>query len=431
MTNKNVVDKYLLENATSISEALTQPGFRWAEVASYIDCDVSPEYVRSRWRKLKPKLHIKQPSGKFQIFSGYENKEKGSKEFTFTADNIPTEEEITSHFKIDTTKWKIVNIYHKTTPSGKYSITVQVNLKKPSESIDYGKAFTEFLATYNERVLKKDYPKRTKAKEFNDGTCMLELSIPDLHLAKLGHDKEVGEDYDLEIAKSRYIEAVKDLLEKASFQHNLEKVLLVVGNDFFNADNKFQTTTSGTPQDCDSRWHKMFKEGLELITDAIDLAGTYCDKLDVLIVPGNHDRHTSYYLGIALEAFYRNIADINIDSSPKTRKYYTFGANLLGFTHGDKEKHDSLPLIMAQECSDSWSFCRYKEWHLGHLHTNRNKAFLSQNEFNGVQVRILPSLTTADAWHYESGYIGNEQRAIGIVYEYNKGKQAEFYHTVM
>jgi len=39
------------------------------------------------------------------------------------------------------------------------------------------------------------------------------------------------------------------------------------------------------------------------------------------------------------------------------------------FTHGDGAKKDSLPMIFANEKSDIWSTCKYKECHLGHIHT--------------------------------------------------------------
>mgnify|MGYP003346276768 CR=1 FL=1 len=68
-----------------------------------------------------------------------------------------------------------------------------------------------------------------------------------------------------EIAKDYFTRSVINLVEKATNIYKLDRILLVIGNDFYNADGKSGATTAGTPQDCDSRWYKMFKEGLELI----------------------------------------------------------------------------------------------------------------------------------------------------------------------
>jgi hypothetical protein len=71
--------------------------------------------------------------------------------------------------------------------------------------------------------------------------------------------------------------------------------------------------------------------------------------VDVLIVPGNHDRERMFYAGAALECWYHGSPNVLVDNGAQLRKYYSLGKNLIGFTHGSEEKFTMLPGIMAHE----------------------------------------------------------------------------------
>src|SRR5690606_36994603 len=95
--------------------------------------------------------------------------------------------------------------------------------------------------------------------------------IFDLHLGKMGWSEETGDgDYDIRIAESRFRTALEDLITKAS-GYSTGRILFIIGNDFFNSDRNypFTSTTSGTPQEDDTRWQKSFRLGVRLITEAI------------------------------------------------------------------------------------------------------------------------------------------------------------------
>ncbi len=249
---------------------------------------------------------------------------------------------------------------------------------------------------------------------------MLEIFIPDLHLGKFCWWMETGNDYDIGIAKERFMESVKRLLTySASFP--IEKILLPLGNDFFNVDNGRNETTAGTRQDVDSRWQKSFIEGTRLLRDAIDLCCATAP-VDVVMIPGNHDRERVFYAGEVLSAFYSRCTNVSIDNRPPTRKYVRYGANLIGFTHGDKEKTQMLPMLMAQEAAQDWAQTRFREWHRGHLHHEKAQ------EFTGVTVHTFRSLSPSDAWHFESGYDALRS-AEGIVWHCQNGPVARFKHT--
>ena len=233
---------------------------------------------------------------------------------------------------------------------------------------------------------------------------LLEMATVDLHVGKLAWAQETGEDYDISIAEDTHTKAVGDLMQKAS-GFAIERSLLLVGNDLLHIDSYEATTTKGTRQDADSRYPKMFRRARQLMCRTIDdLLGL--GPVHVVVVPGNHDRVSAFTIGEVLEAWYRSHPHVTVDNSPKTRKYLEYGVNLLGFTHGSEEKMDNLPLLMAQEQRDAWARTTQHEWHIGHLHKMKERRYVAGDSFGGVRVRILPTLTAHDAWHYQQGYAG-------------------------
>lgn len=250
---------------------------------------------------------------------------------------------------------------------------------------------------------------------------MLELSIPDAHFGKLAWWRECGESYDVKIAQTLFVAAVDDLLAKTA-GYEFDEINLIVGNDLLNSDNFENTTAKGTPQSTDGRQAKTFSVVRETLQSVIrDRLIGRAPKVNVVIVPGNHDRQTSFYLGEVLDAYFSNSDSVRVDNSPTLRKYIQFGDVLLMFTHGSDEKHSSLPLIMATERPDLWGATRFREIHLGHLHQRRASQFLGVSEYNGVCVRILPSLSAPEDWHTAKGYVGNIRSAEAYIWDRNTG----------
>lgn len=170
------------------------------------------------------------------------------------------------------------------------------------------------------------------------------------------------------------------------------------------------TTTSGTYLDRDSRLQKTIDTAAAAIFAVVELSSETV-QTDVLIVPGNHDSALSFALQKILIERYRNDRRITVNGDFTTRKYMTFGGNLIGITHGDKAKK-RLAGIMALEAADRWATCRHREWHVGHLHHQAAEI----STIDGVVVRTHPTIVPPDAWHTESGFIGAERAMQGFVY---------------
>lgn len=335
--------------------------------------------------------------------------------------------------KIDLSEWTIdrhvVNKWDVTNAEGKTYQNWQIKAWLSKIKTDEEKKQWEFfLKTISDKAPRAIVNKHIKTK--NTKKYLFELSLPDLHIGKLAWDKESGEDYDTKIAIGRYNEAIESLLEQVShIKDQVEQILFPIGNDLINIDNKHNMTTAGTPQNVDSRWQQMFLKAKNLLIYNIDKLYKIAP-VNVVMISGNHDQQTIFYLGEALKAWYHNNANVLIDNSPTQRKYYAYGVNLIGFTHGNEEKHQDLGLIMATEQPLMWATAKFRQIHLGHYHKKKEIKYVDSDEHQGFKVKILPSLSGTDAWHSTKGYIAGKG-AVGMLYDSTRGMIAEYSFNVL
>lgn len=250
------------------------------------------------------------------------------------------------------------------------------------------------------------------------------VSPADLHIGKLAWGPEAGEDFDSSIATERLRASIAKLLGHAT-KYPVARHLFVVGNDLLQVDNLIHTTTAGTLQDTDSRYRKMFRLAVKLMREVAEqLAETA--PVTVEVVPGNHDQLASFHVGEVLAAVFDGHRRVTVSPDIRPRLYYRHGTTLLGFCHGNDEKHPDLPLIMAQENPEDWSATTYREFLVGHLHKKRERAFNAGDSYNGVRVVVLPSLTGTDSWHAKKGYIGEPKASESRLYSATEGLVATF-----
>jgi hypothetical protein len=246
---------------------------------------------------------------------------------------------------------------------------------------------------------------------------LYEIAVFDAHLGRLAWHEESGEDYDLKIAEEAVYSVVDKLLSYAK-GFPISKILLPWGNDLMNVDGLTNTTTKGTPQSEDTRWQKTFRKVRQITVNVIDRCSQLAP-VDVLIIAGNHDRQRTFYLGDAIESWYHDNPNINVDNTAKLRKYYLFGENLIGFTHGSEESLKRLPMLMPIEVPELWAKSSYREWHTGDKH----KKFDTNEE--GIVIRILRALAAQDSWTASKGF--NSLRASeSFLWQPKEGLLAQF-----
>jgi hypothetical protein len=256
---------------------------------------------------------------------------------------------------------------------------------------------------------------------------LLEINIFDLHLGKIAWDEETGHNYNLEIASNLFNNCINEFISECQ-DKNIEKIVVPIGNDFFNSDRShpFNSTTRGTPQEEDARWQKTFRTGRQLIVDNI-LKLSQIAPIDIVMIPGNHDYERNFYLGDSLEGWFYNNPNVNVDNSPSPRKYYKYGSVLIGYTHGNEEKITDLPIIMAHENPTDWALSKFREFHLGHEHRKKEIKYKSTEEYQGVIIRYMSSLSATDSWHHKRGYIGSKRSAEAIFWDREKGLKSNSY----
>lgn len=270
---------------------------------------------------------------------------------------------------------------------------------------------------------------RLPAPRRHDKT-LLEINLADPHFALLAWGKESGEDYDLAIAQRRYIEATADLLHKASLGYRPERILFPLGNDFLHIDNEFpETQRAHHPLDKDGRLAKILEvaetSAIQAITACAGVA-----PVDVMWVPGNHDPVLSLALCHILRAVFKNNPHVHINVDPPPRKYYRYGATLLGFTHGEDEKMGDLPTIMAAERPEDFGQVKTREFHIGHFHRRKKMQYNGEDSFCSVTVRVVPSISSTDAWHFRQGYVAGNKMADAYLYSRGGGFIGYFTSTV-
>lgn len=266
-----------------------------------------------------------------------------------------------------------------------------------------------------------NYPKIMYSKLPEEN--MLELSIADAHIGQQAWGKECGTDYDLKIALNRF-ETAGDRILLAAQQFPIAKILIPLGNDFFNVNDITETTAAGTPQNEDSRYFKVYSDAFDSVIRMIDKCRTIAP-VEVIVIPGNHDKERVQFLAHSLWSWYRNCDEVNINISHTPYTFFTYGNTLLGFTHGNNIKMDRLPLLMATEMPIPWGKSKFREFHIGHFHHRNSTVFLPMQEMNGVMVKTLPSLCSRDSWHKMHGF-SSLKGAVGFIWSKSEGCIAEY-----
>jgi hypothetical protein len=251
------------------------------------------------------------------------------------------------------------------------------------------------------------WPKIDREKSGKAEPYLAVFGLFDVHFGKLCWAAETGSNYDLKIAETIFRNAVADLIAESS-NRQIAKIVLPIGNDWLHIDNRDSKTTSGTPQDVDGRFSKVFAAAKLAALWAVEiLAGVA--PVQVEWVPGNHDRTLSECLCHVVDAYFHRSDRVEVNAAPTSRKYFHWGCNLLGFAHGDEIKPENLPNLMATENPSAWAGSTCREWLIGHMHRSRQWVTKPVDTHQGTTVRVLRSLAGTDAWHFSRGYVGASQ----------------------
>jgi hypothetical protein len=249
---------------------------------------------------------------------------------------------------------------------------------------------------------------------------LLVIDPADVHLNKLCSAYETGDEYNIEIAEKRLMDGVQGILEKVQGFH-IEQILFISGNDKLHVDTPKSTTTGGTFQDTHLMWYDAFRFAVKAEVKVLEML------LPVAPVhyqydPSNHDYTNGFFMAQTIEAWFKNCEGITFNTSISHRKYFTYGQNLIGTTHGDGAKEQDLPLLMAHEAAKDWGTCKHKYIYTHHIHHKKSKDYM------GVCVESLRSPSGTDSWHHRNGYQHSPKAIEGFLHHREHGQIARITH---
>jgi hypothetical protein len=358
---------------------------------------------------------LKQNDVKSKVIETHQNLDTGTSKITGISTTEPkTPDEIIKLLGIDTTIWKLSQFWNKE-QNNKWLVSALIT-RLPKEQIVQN-SFIEELSKYELPVYDKINPVYLNESS-SEKVCGV-ISLQDLHFGKPGNEN-MGVVVD---------KAICYLIGKAYANYNLEKVIFVIGPDTLNMDTFDGTTTKGTPVENSETATKAYMKAFDAVCLAIGKIKHFCDKLEVVFIPGNHDRLSSFHLIHAVSQVFKLSGDIVFNTSYRERKVIMYHTNMIALEHGDVSSKNN-PLVFATEFSKEWGNSKHRFLYTGHYHGRKTKEVITENEEQGFITRIIPALTSSDYYHYHNKWTGNQRAAIVHIHEANKGLISEFVFTI-
>lgn len=260
-------------------------------------------------------------------------------------------------------------------------------------------------------------PPPPRASQPSESHILASVNVTDLHLGKLAWAPESGENWDLDIARRVYWDAIHDIAEKIAV-YRPERIILTVGSDLLNADNLENTTTGGTPQSTDGRQTKTFRAAWQIKRETIEYLRGIAP-VHVVVFPGNHDQMSSFAIGEVLSVCFEGYSDVTIDNTPTNMKYVKWGLCLLAYVHGNGVKPRDIVETTAVEKSDWWGITEHRGAESGHLH---DQAVF---EYRGMTVYRNPALCPPEDWHKAKMFVGKMRAVHARIWDKQHGAIAQ------
>ena len=380
--------------------------FKWKKTSDY--CAERLEISVEDYDKLKD--YVKSQDLLENTSTSYEyNLEKGeAKMETMSASEPKSPEEIIDILNIDTTQWKLSSYWNKQM-GDHWRVSAMVTKLKDNEVDNVAELLKGFKPKKYKEVKRIKTPGRTKTAGV--------LSLQDIHFGKEGN----------ETIDKCFEETIIDLVERATSAHHLEKIYYVVGGDLINMDTWSGSTTSGTPLDNCMTATEAYMQAFNAIQWSINYIKQFCDELQIVYIPGNHDRLSSFHLAHGLSKCFDN-PSILWDVVYLERKVFVYGDNFFAFEHGDVNTKNSL-MVYSMEYPREWGKTLYRTLYTGHYHHKKKIEYITEHERTGFMLKILPSLSRTDYYHYHNKFVGSRRSGVLSIHDPNKGEICELTYS--
>lgn len=251
------------------------------------------------------------------------------------------------------------------------------------------------------------------------GDHMWEIDLFDAHFGKAAYNfdncgsaEEISRDF---------VGAIHTLADRLGY-YSPEKIILPLGNDFFQVDNFAGTTTKGTPVGgrgvC---YATVFEAGFRSLEETIRYLREFAE-VELYWVPGNHDVNASWHLCYALMQRFRETSGVTFEIGRMVdhRKYVDYGDCVIGYQHGDRMNPTKMLLKAPSEFPD-WGHKKFREIHCGHIHKKHELRYTVNAEMSKQSVRYMSSLSVTDDWSWLNGYTDGLRAAEGIAWHKTEG----------
>lgn len=222
--------------------------------------------------------------------------------------------------------------------------------------------------------------------------------IVDHHLGLYSWEAETGANYDLIIASRTLRDSFSSLV--AATPRSRKAIILNVGDFFHSDDNTNRTRRSGNILDADGRYAKILELGVDLEIEAVMLALSKHECVEVRNLPGNHDPYASIALNTGIRMAFRDNPRVHVSRDPSPFYFHQHGKVLIASTHGDMIRATDMPSAVAAYAPKEWGATEHRYIYLGHVH----HASIGGGERYGAIWETFRTLAAKDAWAAQSGY---------------------------
>lgn len=225
------------------------------------------------------------------------------------------------------------------------------------------------------------------------------ITITDFHLGMYAWEAETGDDWDVNISKRVFLNAIADMIEAAP---KADTGVLCQLGDFLHFDGITAITPmSGHILDADTRYSKLVELTIEIMTQAVHMMLKKFGRVVVVQAEGNHDMSGSIWLRKHIKYVFKDDKRVEVIDNEFPYYAYLHGEILLGFHHGHKKRMAQLPKLFASEprFRKLWGQATQAYIHTGHMHHERTV------EDAGAIVEQHPTLSARDAYAARGGWV--------------------------
>jgi hypothetical protein len=235
----------------------------------------------------------------------------------------------------------------------------------------------------------------------------------DWHINQLCWARDVGENWDLQIAEKVIGDAVEDVIVRTP---PADVAVILGGGDLMhNDDNTNRTAKSGNVLDADGRHRKGMEVAIRLMDRTVKAALKNNAFVIFKILKGNHDEMSSTAISYYFKAKYENEPRVRIDLDNPMFFFYQHGKTLIAATHGHACKLVKLPMVAACSKDVDFSGSEFRYGHGFHVH---NRGILKED---GMILETHQAPVAKDDWHHSMGYVSGRS-VTSITYHKETGE---------